>query len=169
MTEENYTDRENVWDQQWPVTDETEAIHPRTEIDVYDEEEPFPNVVGTSDVIESIRDAEPYMPPTDPPVLPGGNQGIHVATGFGRSTEEEAVLDGPPRGDEDIHDQVLEILQNDSLTSTLPLDVLVDRGVVYLKGQVSSINDADHAMAILDELPGIAEVVDHTTIEPSVG
>src|SRR5690348_17114913 len=101
-TDESYAERENMWDEQWPVTDPSSRDHLSLEPDNLDEELPFPEAVGTSDAIESVRDAEPYMPPTDPPVLPGGPDGIHVATGFGVSQDEEAAHDPAPRGDEDI-------------------------------------------------------------------
>src|ERR687884_585660 len=84
--DQSYIERENEWDEQWPHAGvEASGGHPDDELDNIDEDTPFPGVVGTPDVIESVRDAEPYMPPTDPPVLPGGRDGIHVATGFGVS------------------------------------------------------------------------------------
>lgn len=162
----NYDERENMWDEQWPRGGhEGAAEHPLEEPDNLDEEEPFPNVVGSSDVIDAVRDSEPYMPPTDPPVLPGGREGIHMETGFGTSAVEEAAEEPLPRGDEDIRDEALLLLRQDSLTSTLPLDVDVDHGVVYLRGQVSSIEDADHASTIIGEyIPGVVDVVDDTTL-----
>lgn len=165
-SDERYTARENVWDEAWPETGHHAGDHPPTEADTADELAPFPEVAGTSDSMESVRDAEPYMAPTDPPVLPGGPEGIHVGVGFGTSSEEEAAGDRQPRGDEDIHDESLRALKNDSLTSRYPLEVDVRQGVVRLKGQVQSIEDAEHAASIVGNLPGVVDVVDETTLEP---
>ena len=114
--------------------------HGSSEPDTLDEEEPYPNVVGTSDALVAVRDAEPYAPPTDPPVLPGGREGIDVATGFGFSADEESVREPAPRGDDDVLDQVLLVLRQDSITSTYTLDVVVDNGVVTIRGPIGSLD-----------------------------
>ena len=118
-TSDDYLERENLWDEQWPGP--RKPNHPPEEPDNLDEELAFPESVGTSDMIESVRDQEPYSPPTDPPVLPGGKEGIHVATGFGRSADEEQAKNPPPRGDVDLHDEILRLLRDDSDTNTLSL------------------------------------------------
>jgi hypothetical protein len=166
-TQDDYTARENMWDQAWPTTSAEATEHPLEEPDTLDAVSPFPETVGTSDPIRATRDAEPYTPPTDPPVLPGGEEGVHVATGFGFSPEEEAYHDPAPRGDEDIRAEALLTLQQDSLTSKYPLDVRVNRGVVHLRGEVPSIDDAEHAQAVLSNLSGVVDVVDDTTLAPS--
>lgn len=163
---DNYEERENLWDEQWPVTPEETGQHPPDEPGNLDEQIPFPESVGTSDVIASVRDQEPYMPPTDPPVLPGGREAIHMATGFGTSPEEEASFEPAPRGDEDIHDEALLILRQDSETSTLPLDVTVEDGVVHLTGAVPSTMEAERAADLLSYVQGVVEVVDDTVINP---
>lgn len=168
--EETYVERENQWDQQWPSSDaEQRSIHdPTMELDGSDEESPFPEVVGTTDVIEAVRDAEPYTPALDPPTLPGGTEGIHVATGFGLSPDEEAAELPIVRGDEDIHDQTVLALSQDSLASQYVWDVQVDQGVVHLRGGVPSVDDAEHAASLVGNLPGVVEVVDETTLDPAL-
>lgn len=167
--DERYFQRENQWDQQWPSRgQEAGSGHPSTELDNLDEALPFPDEVGTSDPIEAVRDANPYMAPIDPPVLPGGAEGIHTSTGFGVDAEEENYAEPLPRGDEDIHDLALLTLRQDSLTSRYPLDVAVRNGVVYLRGQVPSVEDAEHAQWILGELAGVVDVVDETAIIPTM-
>jgi hypothetical protein len=161
---ETYREREDAWDQQWP---ETGAHgHSDAEPDNDDEETGFPGMVGTSDPIVAVRDAEPYSPPVDPPVLPGGREGISVATGFGFSPGEEAAQDPTPRGDEDVLEQVLLTLRQDSVTSTYSLDVVVDNGVVTIRGAIGSLDEAEHAQAVVGELPGVVDVVDDTTLTP---
>jgi hypothetical protein len=51
-----------------------------------------------TDVAEdSVDEAEPYYPPTDPPVLPGVEEGAVMATGLGASPEEPPFRgDSPP-------------------------------------------------------------------------
>lgn len=162
--DESYTARENLWDEQWPTTAAEESERPGSEPDELDEVAAFPESMGTSDPIESVRDAEPYMPPTDPPVLPGGREGIHTATGFGISLEEENYAESPPRGDEDIYDEALLTLQQDSLTSEYPLDVPIHNGVIRLRGQVQSLSDAEHAQSLLGNIRGVVDVIDETTL-----
>jgi len=164
---EEYAARENMWDQQWPSSTTETSRHGVDELYTGDELSPFPDSVGTSDVIESVRDAEPYTPPIDPPVLPGGRDGIHVATGFGTSAEEVSVLEDVPRGDEDIREEVMMVLSQDSLTSQYRLQVAVRNGIVHVVGLVTSTEDAEYAAAMIDNLPGVIEVVDDTTLEPT--
>jgi hypothetical protein len=163
---QDYPERQNLWDEQWPDTEP--SAHTKTELDTEDELSPFPETVGTHDVIESVRDAEPYEAPIDPPVLPGGREGVHVATGFGVDAEEEAAQDASPRGDDDVREEALLTLRQDSLTSKYRLDVTVHRGVVRLTGRVPSVEDAEHATWVLGELAGVVNVVDDTTLDPGV-
>jgi hypothetical protein len=163
-----YDSREHQWDDAWPSGNGEASDHPSDELDLDNETMPFPEVSGTYDADEAVRDAEPYVPPTDPPVLPGGYEGVHVATGFGLSPEEEAQQNGEPRGDDDIQQLALTTLQQDSLTSHYELVPRVREGVVHVTGRVPSLDDAEHAMSILDGLPGVVDVVDDTTLDPTL-
>lgn len=166
-TTQSYESRENLWDEQWPEDGSGNSGH---ELDTDDEGEltGFPDVVGTTDPIQSSRDAEPYDPPTDPPVLPGGKYGVHVATGFGESALEEAAVDNDTRDDEDIRREVVVTLHHDSLTSKYPLHAAVVSGVVRLTGRIPSADDAEYAQTLLSNVPGVVDVVDDTTIDSSV-
>jgi osmotically-inducible protein OsmY len=55
----------------------------------------------------------------------------------------------------------------DSLTSRYALGVDVRQGMVYLRGQVPSYEDAEHASALLGNLAGVVDVVDDTTVAPT--
>src|SRR5919205_4552727 len=56
----------------------------------------------TSDPMEAADSAEPYMAPTDPPVVPsGGPDNIEVAEGFAPTSEGAEERAGMP-GDEEI-------------------------------------------------------------------
>ncbi len=158
-----YEKRENMWDEQ-KALDEGSSTRAGHGSDVENELMPYPDTVGTTDPLASVRDAEPYSPPIDAPVLPGGREGIHVATGFGTSPEEEDARELAPRGDEALREQAMRLLANDSLTSTLNLDVRVADGVIRLYGVVTSIDDAENAQYMLGEIPGVVDVVDDTRL-----
>jgi hypothetical protein len=166
-TTQSYESRENLWDEQWPDDGKRNADH-ESDIDSEGELTAYPGTVGTHDPLVSARDAEPYDPPTDPPVLPGGKYGIHVATGFGESAEEEAFEDDDSRDDEDVRQEVVLTLQHDSLTSKYPLHAAVVNGVVRLTGRIPSADDAEYAQTLLSNVPGVVDVVDDTTIDPNV-
>ncbi|HZU13600.1 MAG TPA: BON domain-containing protein [Chloroflexota bacterium] len=165
---DDYEARENLWDEAWPGSDSQERVHPDEETDNLDEELPFPDVVGTRDPIEATRDAEPYMPPTDSPVLPGGTESVHTGVGFGTSALEETERGGPFHDDADLQDEALLLLRQDSLTSRHNLIPHAVRGVITLRGIVSDIDDAEHAMSIVGEIEGVVDVVDEMTIDPNV-
>jgi hypothetical protein len=166
-TTQSYQSRENLWDEQWPEEDIASSGH-EAETDEDGELTAFPNEVGTTDPIQATRDAEPYSPPTDPPVLPGGKYGIHVSTGFGSSALEEAVRDDESQDDESIREEVVLTLHGDSLTSKYPLHAAVVEGVVRLTGRVPSADDAEYAQSLLSNVPGVVDVVDDTTYDPNV-
>ena len=161
---QSYSSRERLWDDQWSG-DGASAHSADTDADA--ELTPFPGSVGTSDAGEAARDAEPYSPPTDPPVLPGGKYGVHVATGFGESAEAEAVRENATHDDEDIRQSVVRTLANDSLTSRYPLHASVVNGVVRLTGRVPSADDAEYAQTLLSNVPGVVDVLDDTTFDPA--
>lgn len=165
---DDYEARENLWDQQWPGGSDQERVHPREEIDNLDEELPFPDVVGTRDPMEAVRDAEPYMPPTDSPLVEGGAMAVHTGAGFGTSPLEETSREGPFHDDADLQDEALLLLREDSLTSRYNIIPHSTQGVVTLRGAVSDVADAEHAAAIVGEIEGVVEVVDEMTLDPNV-
>lgn len=166
-TDAEYEARENLWDEQWPTTSTEGESHPEEETDTQDELAGFPDTVGTSDPIEASRDAEPYIAPIDPPTLPGGVEAIHTATGFGESTQEEMAEGGPYRNDADLQEEAELMLRQDSLTSHYTLMPETNDRVITIRGVVSDIDDAEHALSIVGEIPGVLDVVDEMTIDPS--
>jgi hypothetical protein len=164
----DYEARENLWDQQWPGV-ETGSREHGGEIDDLDEVTGFPDSVGTTDPIEAARDAEPYMAPVDPPVLPGGTEAIHTATGFGTDVQEEMERRAPYRNDADLEEEALLLLRQDSLTSRYNLAAEAGDGVVTIRGVVTDVDDAEHALSIVGEIPGIVDVVDEMTLDPNAG
>jgi hypothetical protein len=161
---ESYRQREAQWDDAWP--DPADG-HLAEEPDVEDEESPYPATVGTTDAAHAVSEGDPYTPAIDPPVLPGGRDGIDVATGFGLSSDEEASEEPAPRGDEDIAEEVILTLRQDSVASTYSFDIGVREGFVTLRGSVGSLDEAEHIISIVSQLPGVVDVVDETTLQPT--
>lgn len=119
----------------------------------------------TTDAMAAADSAEPYEPPTDPPVLPGGRDGISVAQGFAESSIGEVDFDASP-GDDFITEMVERALATDAATSALTLRVATVDSVVYLRGRGISLEDGDLAAEVAARVPGVVEVVDETTEEP---
>ncbi len=167
-----------------PIDDDEEFGYADTgslQGDMPDEEGRFSASEGTVDQIQVIEGGETYFPPVDPVVEPGrGSRGLEVVGGFQREAtddteeeedaafEESVPLDGDnrliDRDDDDIRDDVLRELHEDSETMTLRLDVQVVRGVVVLRGQVQSIDDAESAESVASRVPGVVRVEDRTVV-----
>lgn len=114
---------------------------------------------ATDDPMVSSDNAAPYMAPTDPPVVPGGRDGIEVADGFAATSEGAADRAGSP-GDDDITARVHDLLRGDAATTSLELDVETIDGVVYLRGMVQTLDDSDMAAEVASRVPGVVEVVE---------
>ncbi len=122
------------------------------------------DVESTESMMESADSAQPYMAPTDPPVIPGGRDGVEVADGFALTDEGAEERDGTP-GDDAITQRVKHLLQLDAATSTLRLAARTVDGVVYLRGVVPSLDDTDLAAEVAARVPGVVDVVDEMTVE----
>lgn len=168
QSNESIEARERQWDDQWPATSTPEAEAHGDELADQDEQISFPGSVGTVDPIHAMSDAEPYMPPIDPPVLPGGDEGVVIGDGFGIPSDEEELEASHRDGDEAIRDRAIRALRRDSLTSHYDLKVRVRHGVVRLTGRVPTIDDGDYAANVLSNIPGVEDVEDETTLDPSL-
>ncbi len=118
----------------------------------------------TDDPLVAADYAEPYIAPTDPPVVPGGRDTIEVAQGFAGTSEGYEERAGTP-GDDEITERVRDLLGSDAATSTLNLHVYTVDGVVYLRGRVQSLDDTDLAAEIASRIHGVVDVVDEMTVE----
>jgi hypothetical protein len=108
----------------------------------------------------AMDDESEYLsddPPTDPPILPGGEDNAVVPGAI----EDGDLGDGEGRlGDTEITASVRRLLRMDASTSMLSLVVHTHRGVVTLHGVIQSLDDADNAAAVAAQAPGVLEVVD---------
>lgn len=132
----------------------------------------FSDDVGTNDPLEAVEDAEPYFPPTDPVIAPAtkGEEGVEIVGGFAPTSMDEQGFDedaepGMPRGDEAIAAAVERELLEDAETTDLHLEVEVREGVVYLRGTVPGLEDADAAAEVAARVDGVAEVLDETEVQ----
>ena len=117
--------------------------------------------VGTIDPGLAGEEAIPYFPPTDPVF---GEQlieqdEVEVIGGF-QPTSMAGDPEVPPRrdGDERISDDVRRELREDGTTTDLHIRVRTQDRVVYLRGEVASLEDADNAEAVAGRVAGVEEV-----------
>ncbi|MBI2953295.1 MAG: BON domain-containing protein [Chloroflexi bacterium] len=136
------------------------------EVDLGSSVEPdFTEALGTTDVMESSSEAEPFFPPTDPVVFPIRREegGIEVVGGFAPTSEDDVSepRDYPPKvyqTDDELAGNVRRALARDASTASLDIRVLVYNGIVHLRGRVQSIEDAEQAESVAAEVPGVVEV-----------
>lgn len=126
----------------------------------------------TTNSMIAAEEGIPYMPPTDPVVRPSNDrQELAIATGFGETSADEfpdllgtTALGDAPAGDEDIRQQVVEALRSDAATIDLVIDVIVRHGVVHLRGQVQTLDDAEAAEEVAGRVPSVREVVEELEV-----
>ena len=124
----------------------------------------------TDDPIEAVEEGFTYVPPIDPPVVPGGADNAEVASGLGLSALDEPY-------DEDHHDSFLtpddelrarvrEALRADSSTSQYvgKIAITVRDGVVTLRGIVDDLVDNDNLLAVAEYVDDVDEVVDELRV-----
>jgi osmotically-inducible protein OsmY len=134
---------------------------PDSEIEI----EPFAEPVET-DPTEAVEEAEPYFPPTDPVVRVDEKGETRIAGGFGtgeapEQRAEQATGDAPP--DEALEDLVHRALRLDASTAHLRLKVGVSQGIVRLRGLIEDESDAENALAVAGDVPGVVDVIDELT------
>jgi hypothetical protein len=125
----------------------------------------------TDDPMEAVEEGFTYIPPIDPPTVPGGGlQNAEVASGLG-----ESALDEPY--DEDHHDsfinsddevvaRVREALRADSSTTQYAGRVAIEArgGIVTVRGVVDDLVDSDNIIAVAEYVEGVEEVVDELRV-----
>jgi osmotically-inducible protein OsmY len=134
---------------------------PDSEIEV----EPFDKPVET-DPTEAVEEAEPYFPPTDPVVRQDRSGQTQIAGGFGTGELPNAnthAATGDVPSDEALEDIIHRQLRLDASTAHLHLNVGVLQGIARLGGIVDDEADAENALAVAGDVPGVVEVVDELT------
>ena len=127
----------------------------------------FTGDIGTTDPQEAAAEAEPYFFPTDPVVRPAsGDEQLEVLGGFGATSMDNlaGAAGFDERNDDDISQAVLRELAEDALTTDLVIQVDTRNGVVRLRGEVPSLEDAENAEEVAARVPGVREVVEELEV-----
>lgn len=140
-----------------------ESLELLTELELRDDE--------TDDAFTASDEGMTYVPPIDPPTVPGGSlEGAEVASGFGVSALDEPY-DPDSAGeflpaDDQIEALVREAIRADSATSQYADTVAISArgGVVTLAGEVADLDDGDNLAAVAAYVAGVAEVVDRLRV-----
>jgi BON domain-containing protein len=122
---------------------------------------------GTTDSEVSAAEAVPFFPPTDPVVRSvEPPDELEVVGGFAPTSmdeqNEEIPRDRVP--DDEIAQHVLVELREDATTTDLTIHVRVVDGVVTLRGEAPTLEDAENAEAVASRVEGVAEVREELTI-----
>ena len=114
-----------------------------------------------------------YTPPDDPPTLPSDDpQGAEIAAGFGRAVEEAdnpLSEDFPARfaeRDEHLAEQIRTALRINGETSNYgTVEVEVAEGIVYLQGEVETLDDVDIILTVVRNVPGVVDIEEELRVE----
>lgn len=127
----------------------------------------------TDDVAEAIEEGMTYIPPTDPPIIPGGEGDLddaEVAAGFSVSSLEEPYNQDNQSSfypdDDEMTARVRAALRADSSTSHYGKSVRITtrNGIVTLRGVVDDLDDTDNLMAVASFVEGVEEVIDELRV-----
>ena len=124
----------------------------------------------TDDPIEAVEEGFTYVPPIDPPVLPGGDDNAEIASGLGVSALDEPYDEDHHEdfitADDEIRARVREALRADSSTSQYvgKIAIVAHDGVVTLRGRVDDLVDSDNLLAVAEYVEGVDEVVDELRV-----
>lgn len=169
-TESAYEDRNLPGDTEPPAGSESIQAEGISDLDLGFTDQPLEtnelNVVDDDvmDLDESVEPEPAFFAPTDPVLKLGERGGADVLGGFtptsDTSFEVDRSAEGQQPGDEAIADAVRRELREDALTTDLPIEVVVEEGVVHLHGRVSSLEEAEGAEDVASRVPGVREVLE---------
>jgi osmotically-inducible protein OsmY len=112
--------------------------------------------------LEEEQEDTVFFPPTDPVITTDSRGDTQVLGGFSATSEDDVSVDRSASdgefGDEAIADAVRRELLEDAATTDLEIDVDVREGVVYLRGSVQGVTDAENAEEVAGRVPGVQEV-----------
>lgn len=128
----------------------------------------FTDDVGTTNSEVAAAEAIPYFPPTDPVVHVDADdpEGLEVVGGFSATSMDDLSVNNDttvPR-DDDITDAVMRELREDALTIDLAVQADTRNGIVFLRGTVETMEDAENAEAVARRVEGVQDVVEQLTV-----
>lgn len=127
----------------------------------------------TDDPTEAAEEGYTYVPPIDPPIVPGypgTTADFEVASGLGLSALDEPYNEAHHSDfnftEDEITARVREALRADSSTCLYAnlIKIETDDGVVTLRGLVDDLIDVDNLLAVAAYVEGIIEVVDELRV-----
>lgn len=125
----------------------------------------------TADAGEAAEEGLTWVPPSDPPVVPGDDGQLEVAAGFGTTADDEP-FDAHHHGsaelaDDERSERVREALRAHALTTALAdrIDVETEGPIVVVTGSVDDLVDEDAIVAVASEVEGVADVVSRIRVE----
>jgi hypothetical protein len=125
----------------------------------------------TDDAMDAVEEGFTYIPPVDPPIVPGGGyENAEVASGLGVSALDEPYDEDHHSsfmtGDDEMSARVREALRADSTTAGLAdrIAIEVRDGVVTLRGEVNDLVDSDNLLAVAEYVDGVDEVLDELRV-----
>lgn len=133
----------------------------------FETEPDFMEDVGTSDSMVAAAEAVPYFPPTDPVVRPTTDeQQLAVVGGFETTAMDDrgGASGADPRNDDELARSVHRALREDALTIDLAIRIGARDGVVVLRGEVTTLEDAENAEAVASRVEGVSEVREELTL-----
>lgn len=143
--------------------EDTENIEMLTELELRAEE--------TDDPMEAVEEGFTYVPPIDPPTVPGGGyENAEIASGLGTSALDEAYDEDHHSGfladDDEVVARVREALRADSSTTQYAGRVAIEArgGVVTVRGVVDDLVDTDNILAVAEYVDGVEEVIDELRV-----
>ncbi len=152
-------------------SDRPESMPGADELESLDEMSELETRVGeTDDPTVAAEEGLTWIPPTDPPVRPGDDGEPEVAAGFGTTADDEPFdadhhAEPVPERDERTA-RVEEALRADARTTALVdrLSIDTDGARVTIAGSVDDLDDEDAVLAVVEGVPGVAEVVDRLVV-----
>jgi hypothetical protein len=149
----------------WAGATDDERLELLTELELRAEE--------TDDPIEAVEEGFAYVPPIDPPIIPGrpgSRVNAEIASGLGLSALDEPFDEGHHGSfltdDDEISARVREALRADSSTWPYADRIAIDtrNGVVRLRGVVDDLIDNDNLLAVAAYALGVTEVIDELRV-----
>jgi hypothetical protein len=125
----------------------------------------------TDDPEEAAEEGLTYVPPVDPPVVPGEGGMPDVAAGFGTTADDEpfdadhhdSLLYNEDERTERIREALLSHAATSGLVDRLSIETVGSRVVVA--GTVDDLSDEDEVVEVISEVDGVTDVISRIEIE----
>ncbi len=127
----------------------------------------------TDNPFEAIAEGMPYVPPSDPPTVPGAegeHENAQIASGMSASALEEPYDEDHHRSfypaDDEMSARVRDALRADSSTTPYAdvITVITRDSVVILRGEVEDLTDNDNLVAVAGYVADVTEVIDELKV-----